>query len=606
MTSAIETLLLGYDLRVRPNVTGAPETIGVVIDLIGIDNISELDMQYTVTYDIRQSWVDERLDFRHLYDGEKITFLGIDTLRIWRPDTFIKNGEGSRFHDVTRDQQMMHVFRDGRVLYKLRLTTIASCWMKMHLFPFDTQNCTLLFETYGYTTSDVVYYWRGGSQSVRGFEKVRLADFMIENFDFLATTSTYSTGSFSGLTVFFIIRRNMGHVVAETYIPAGFIVALSWLSFWFSPDESNARVFLGIMTVVTITNIVAKVKSTLPRVSYIKAIDVYLGVCLVYVFGAVAEYAAVNHKYYTFALMQRRRKMRAMRRQGNRAGIQSFSEESSGEMGEKFSSSEDYSDEDSDDVIDLTQTGKARRRSRVREDRHRKISEYKIERRKKLSREEVTRDLSLEQDVTSISHGCGVDCCPDTEMSFGIENSSEGITQRAPHSYSVEIETLRPGLDRKRHRSSYHGYPGVDGDVSYVMAEMGRKRVRRISRDKDVSLAQQSNSSQETAFYSWPLHRRRLQRQETICHSPDWEETRSANSRVEEEASSSEEDSQRKSKDKKGRRLFLGLDKMMPLSKIKRKFVREKSVNRIDKISRISFPVTFVVFNIMYLVVLYL
>ncbi|XP_035665631.1 gamma-aminobutyric acid receptor subunit beta-2-like [Branchiostoma floridae] len=138
----------------------------------------------------------------------------------------------------------MHVFRDGRVLYKLRLTTIASCWMKMQLFPFDTQNCTLLFETYGYTTSDVAYYWYRGRQSVRGFSKISLADFVIENFDFLTTTSTYSTGSFSGLTVFFVIRRNMGHVVAETYIPAGFIVGLSLAVVWVAPDESNARSLL--------------------------------------------------------------------------------------------------------------------------------------------------------------------------------------------------------------------------------------------------------------------------------------------------------------------------------------------------------------------------
>eukprot|EP00058_Branchiostoma_floridae_P024506 XP_002609996.1 hypothetical protein BRAFLDRAFT_105432 [Branchiostoma floridae] len=516
MTAAIETLLHGYDLRVRPNVTGAAVRIGVLVDLIGIDDISELDMvgvihflmfmisihrsQYTVTYDILQSWVDERLDFRHIYDGEKIAFLGEDTLKLWRPDTFIKNGQGSRFHDVTKGQQIMHVFRDGRVLYKLRLTTIASCWMKMHLFPFDTQNCTLLFETYGYTTSDIVYYWYRGRQSVRGFSKISLADFVIENFDFLATTSTYNT---------------------------------------------------GIMTVVTITNIVAKVKSTLPRVSYIKAIDVYLGVCLVYVFSAVAEYAAVNHKYYTFALMQRRRKMGAMRKLRNRAGIHSFSEsqESSVEMGEKGSSCDDDSDDGSDDVIDLTRTGKARRRSRGREFRDRNISEERIGR----SEGEVTRNLDSEQDVTNISHDCGTGCCTDTDMSPGIENSSDEITRRAPHRYIIEIETLRPRLGRKRHRSSYHGYTEVDGDVGCVMTETGRRRVRRMSRDAGASPNRQGTLSQETVFYSWPRHKRQLLRQGTIRHAPDCGELRSTtNTRVEEEASSSEEDLQRISKNTKG------------------------------------------------------
>ncbi|XP_035662983.1 uncharacterized protein LOC118406771 [Branchiostoma floridae] len=358
------------------------------------------------------------------------------------------------------------------------------------------------------------------------------------------------------------------------------------------------------MTVVTITNIVAKVKSTLPRVSYIKAIDVYLGVCLVYVFTAVAEYAAVNHKYYTFALMQRRRKMGAMRKLRNRAGIHSFSEsqESSGEMGEKGSSC-GHSDGGSDDVIDLTRTGKARRRSR-REDRDRKMCEERIERNKVYP--EVTRNLDLEQDVTNISHDCGTGCCTDTDMSLGIENSSVEITRRAPHSYIIEIETLRPRLGRKRHRSSYHGYTKVDGDVGCVTTEIGRRRVRRMSRDAGASPNRKSTLSHETVFYSWPHHKRQLQRQGAIRHAPDCDKERSTtNTRVEEDASSSEEDSQTTSKNTKvpGGRLFLGLDKRM--SKITEKFVVDKNVNRIDKISRIFFPLSFVVFNIMYLIVLY-
>ncbi|XP_078658721.1 gamma-aminobutyric acid receptor subunit beta-like [Branchiostoma floridae x Branchiostoma belcheri] len=124
MTLAIERLLHHYDLRIRPNFRGAPVKVGVLVDVISIDSISDVNMEYTVSYDIRQSWVDERLDFRHLYDGEKMTFEGETTLRIWRPDTFIKNGRGSRFHDVTIGQQLMHIFKNGSVIYKLRFKGI--------------------------------------------------------------------------------------------------------------------------------------------------------------------------------------------------------------------------------------------------------------------------------------------------------------------------------------------------------------------------------------------------------------------------------------------------------------------------------------------------
>jgi len=64
----------------------------------------------------------------------------------------------------------------------------------------------------------------------------------------------------------------------------------------------------GITTVLTMTTISTGVRSSLPRISYVKAIDIYLVMCFVFVFAALLEYAAVNYLYWGSRAKRRNRK----------------------------------------------------------------------------------------------------------------------------------------------------------------------------------------------------------------------------------------------------------------------------------------------------------
>lgn len=95
-----------------------------------------------------------------------------------------------------------------------------------------------------------------------------------------------------GLT--FKLSRLYGYYLIQVYIPSFLIVVLSWLSFWLNIDAIPARISLGLLTVLTMTTQSSGARAELPRVSYVKAIDIWMATCLIFVFAALVEFAYVN------------------------------------------------------------------------------------------------------------------------------------------------------------------------------------------------------------------------------------------------------------------------------------------------------------------------
>ena len=91
-----------------------------------------------------------------------------------------------------------------------------------------------------------------------------------------------------------MLRRDLAFHLIQTYIPSVLIVVLSWVSFWLSYDAVPARISLGVLTVLTMTTMASGMAPHLPRVSYVKAMDVWLSTCQFFVFAALIEFAFVN------------------------------------------------------------------------------------------------------------------------------------------------------------------------------------------------------------------------------------------------------------------------------------------------------------------------
>ena len=103
-----------------------------------------------------------------------------------------------------------------------------------------------------------------------------------------------TSGTFPCLRAAFNLERLYGYFILQTYVPSVLIVILSWVSFWVNMDAVPARISLGVTTVLTMATQLSGSKASIPRVSYPKAIDVWMSMCMMVVFLSLVEYAFVN------------------------------------------------------------------------------------------------------------------------------------------------------------------------------------------------------------------------------------------------------------------------------------------------------------------------
>lgn len=262
--------------------------------IISISSVSEIMMDFTADFYFRQTWNDPRLRFQRtsqiatLYVGAEVS------RRIWLPDTFFGNEKTAYFHEATTPNVFLRIHHNGEVYRSIRLTVTSSCAMRLQYFPMDRQQCTIEVESYGYSERDIIYYWKSSNAVVRD-KTISLPQFDVTHTEQKTRTERLSTGNYSRLVAEIHFSRRMGYYLIQIYIPSSLIVVISWVSFWLHRNASPARVQLGVTTVLTMTTLMSSTNAALPKISYVKSIDIFLGTCFIMVFAALLEYATVGY-----------------------------------------------------------------------------------------------------------------------------------------------------------------------------------------------------------------------------------------------------------------------------------------------------------------------
>uniref|UniRef100_A0A8I5NK98 Gamma-aminobutyric acid type A receptor subunit epsilon n=1 Tax=Papio anubis TaxID=9555 RepID=A0A8I5NK98_PAPAN len=322
----LNTILSNYDHKLRPGIGEKPTVVTVEISVNSLGPLSILDMEYTIDIIFSQTW----------------------------------NSKRTHEHEITMPNQMVRIYKDGKVLYTIRMTIDAGCSLHMLRFPMDSHSCPLSFSSFSYPENEMIYKWENFKLEINEKNSWKLFQFDFTGVSnkteiittpvgdlneeprdlprvapraALETVFTHpdqvqgSEGTalivsrmwmepvtqpaicheqhlvllpcdFMVMTIFFNVSRRFGYVAFQNYVPSSVTTMLSWVSFWIKTESAPARTSLGITSVLTMTTLGTFSRKNFPRVSYITALDFYIAICFVFCFCALLEFAVLNFLIY--------------------------------------------------------------------------------------------------------------------------------------------------------------------------------------------------------------------------------------------------------------------------------------------------------------------
>ncbi|XP_050730981.1 glycine receptor subunit alpha-2-like [Eriocheir sinensis] len=283
-----------YDRRQTPSYTaGSPTRVHIEMYIRSFGSINPIHMDYTVDLYLRQRWLELRFLNNSLTRPVDLNDPVLVKM-LWKPEVYFPNAKESDFQYVTVPNVMLRIHPDGTILYILRLKLTFSCMMDLFSYPLDHQTCYIQIASFVKTTRELELTWYEDSP-LKMYRRLKLPQFEMKEIKADVCNQSFHIGNYSCLQAVFELRRNIGYHLVQSYLPTSLIVVVSWVSFWLDVDAIPSRVTLGVTTLLTVCSESTSFRDKMPAVSYVKALDIWMGSCTAFVFLALVEFTVVNH-----------------------------------------------------------------------------------------------------------------------------------------------------------------------------------------------------------------------------------------------------------------------------------------------------------------------
>ncbi|XP_074070482.1 5-hydroxytryptamine receptor 3B-like [Macrotis lagotis] len=258
-----QKLLQNYHKGVRP-VQNWTQVTTVYLDLL-VHAVLDVDAQNqklktSVWY--QEIWNDEFLAWNSsMFDG--IGEISLPLSAIWAPDIII-----NEFVDTEKSPDLPYVYvnSSGTIKNNKPIQVVSACSLETYAFPFDTQNCSLTFNSILHTVADLDLAFLRSTEDIKKDKKMFVND---GEWELLSVPSTYhvmhsEAGDFAQIQFHVVIRRQPLAYVVNLLIPSIFLMVVDLGSFYLPPN-CRTRIIFKISILVGYTVFKVNMTDEVPR-----------------------------------------------------------------------------------------------------------------------------------------------------------------------------------------------------------------------------------------------------------------------------------------------------------------------------------------------------
>lgn len=278
-----------YDSRSPPIILEGEITevfFGILIQ--SMSNFDQSTMDYDMDIWLRMAWHDRRL--AHQFDRPILVNDENVLKKIWRPSPFFQNAKEAEYHRMTTLNFWLYIFPNGEIFFETHLYLKPSCKLILCKYPHDNQVCSLKITAIASGQNSIRYSWFPRlSDAIRMNKLMESEELYVEKYYKRYCDGVRKTGNFSCLEASCQLKRSLGYHMTRTYIPTATCVVFSWISVWLPEEFVTGRIFGSLTLFLTLSAESSAVKEVLPKVSYMKAIDLWFGFTASFVFITMLE-----------------------------------------------------------------------------------------------------------------------------------------------------------------------------------------------------------------------------------------------------------------------------------------------------------------------------